>query len=353
MTQTTATSAGKPGGFTDRLRRFWPFGGGSAASGWRGRVGAIVAGIVLTLFLGVCWYWSREPAPLWVNWESQGAPAVKGYATTDTLISVAGTLMDKPGGYLSNDILPPGVILDNIPNWEFGVLVQVRDLARVMRNDYSRSQTQSLEDPDLKEAEPAFSFNPKRWIFPSTESKYRQGIGYLESYRDRLEDSANSDTQFYARADNLREWLAVVEKRLGDLSQRLSASVGQRRVNTDLAGDRAAGTATPRSNDIEVKTPWLQIDDVFYEARGAAWALTHFMRAAEYDFEKVLDDKNAGVSLRQIIRELEASLAPMRSPIVLNGTGFGVTANHSLVMASYLSRANSAVIDLRALLDQG
>jgi hypothetical protein len=43
----------------------------------------------------------------------------------------------------------------------------------------------------------------------------------------------------------------------------------------------------------------------------------------------------------------------MRSPIVLNGTGFGVTANHSLVMASYLSRANSAVIDLRALLDQG
>ena len=102
-----------------------------------------------------------------------------------------------------------------------------------------------------------------------------------------------------------------------------------------------------------VKTPWYQIDDIFFEARGSAWALVHFLRAAEYDFKQVLEDKNATISLRQIIRQLEASLVPIRSPIILNGGGFGLTANHSLVMASYLSRANSAVIDLRDLLDQG
>ena len=34
-------------------------------------------------------------------------------------------------------------------------------------------------------------------------------------------------------------------------------------------------------------------------------------------------------------------------------TGFGLVANHSLVMASYLSRANAAIIDLRDLLAQG
>ena len=341
------------GGLGTRLRGLWPFGRRVSDSGWTGRIGAVVAGVVLAIFLVVCWWWSREPAQMWVRWESQGAPAVTGFATTDTLIDVASTMLDKPGGYLSNDILPPGIVLDNIPNWEKGVLIQVRDLSRVMRNDYSRSQTQSLEDPDLKEAEPAFNFNPNRWIFPSTEKKYREGIEYLVNYRDRLENPGESNTQFYARADNLREWLAVVEKRLGDLSQRLSASIGQRRVNTDLAGDPSANIATPRADDIAVKTPWLEIDDVFYEARGSAWALVHFLRAAEYDFGDVLEDKNARVSLRQIIRELEASLAPMRSPIVLNGTGFGVTANHSLVMASYLSRANSAVIDLRALLSQG
>jgi hypothetical protein len=39
--------------------------------------------------------------------------------------------------------------------------------------------------------------------------------------------------------------------------------------------------------------------------------------------------------------------------MILNGSPFGVLANHSLVMANYLSRANAAVIDLRQLLSQG
>ena len=102
-----------------------------------------------------------------------------------------------------------------------------------------------------------------------------------------------------------------------------------------------------------MRTPWLEIDDVFFEARGTAWALLHFLRAAEFDFAEVLADKNAEASVRQIIRELEASLNPLRSPMVLNGGGYGLTANHSLVMANYLARANAAVINLRELLDRG
>ena len=92
---------------------------------------------------------------------------------------------------------------------------------------------------------------------------------------------------------------------------------------------------------------------MFYEARGASWALLHIFRAIEVDFRKVLSDKNAQASVRQIIIELEESQATMWSPMVLNGSGFGLLANHSLTMAAYLSRANSAVSDLRALLSQG
>ena len=98
---------------------------------------------------------------------------------------------------------------------------------------------------------------------------------------------------------------------------------------------------------------WFEIDDIFFEARGTAWALLHFFRAVEFDFAQVLEDKNATASVRQIIRELEASLAPLRSPMIMNGGGYGLTANHSLVMANYLARANAAVINLRELLDQG
>jgi hypothetical protein len=41
------------------------------------------------------------------------------------------------------------------------------------------------------------------------------------------------------------------------------------------------------------------------------------------------------------------------SPFILNGSGMGLLANHSLVMASYLSRANAGINDLRKLLAQG
>jgi hypothetical protein len=44
---------------------------------------------------------------------------------------------------------------------------------------------------------------------------------------------------------------------------------------------------------------------------------------------------------------------PIQSPIIVNGGGFGLLANHSLVMASYISRANAAIIDLRELLSKG
>ena len=43
----------------------------------------------------------------------------------------------------------------------------------------------------------------------------------------------------------------------------------------------------------------------------------------------------------------------VNAPMILNGEGFGVLANHSLVMASYISRANAAIIDLRDLLTRG
>lgn len=322
-----------------------------------GGLGVIVlALLVLTV---VAWYWSREPDQFDVVANAEqvaqesGRQTVVGYTTTTALERAVDTLLNKPGGYISNDLLPPGVILDNISNWEFGVLVQVRDLSRALRNDWSRSQSQSVEDPDLAGAEPQFNFDSESWMFPPSESEYRTGLKAIKRYRERLNDSNSQDAQFYARADNLVAWLAVVEKRLGSLSQRLSASVGQARINTDLAGDADAAQSTSRPKELEVKTPWLEIDDVFYEARGTTWALVHFLKAVEKDFDGILRKKNAVVSLRQIIRELEATQETVWSPIILNGSGFGLVANHSLVMASYISRANAAIIDLKSLLSQG
>jgi len=322
----------------------------SGGSPWR-RWLLIIVLIYLVIVLVLGMYWSSEPdrIPL----ENLNQPTITGVSTTTALINVASTVLDKPGGYLSNDVSLPGIWLDNIPSWEYGVLIQVRDLSKTLRESFSRSQSQSTEDEDLVIAEPRFNFDTQSWIFPSSESVYREGIKHLIRYQDRLSDNDKTNAQFYARADNLNSWLATVESRLGSLSQRLSASVGQRRINTDLAGEENATQATPAPSELIIKTPWLEIDDVFYESRGTAWALIHFLKAAEVDFADVLKKKNALISLRQIVRELEATQEPIYSVMILSGSGFGMMANHSLVMASYLSRAHAAIIDIRELLSQG
>ncbi len=334
------------------LSRFRQFASSFSGRTWLRSGGAVLA-VIIVLLSAISWYWSRVPDVFWVNSKVDNKPAVVGYATTDTLIRVAQTLLDKPGGYLSNDVMPPGVFLDNIPNWEFGVLQQIRDLARVMRNDYSRSQSQSREDPDIVAAEPHFFFDNDSWILPASESEYREAIKGFTAYRDRLARGGEPEANFYARADNLREWLAQVEKRLGSLTRRLGDSVDTSRINTDLSGDPSAEANMPQRDKVLVGSSWFEIDDVFFEAKGTSWALIHFFRAVEYDFEQVLAKKNAKASVRQIIRELEASQQPLMSPVVLNGSGYGLFANHSLVMANYLARANAAVINLRELLDQG
>jgi len=318
----------------------------------------ILVAIIFSFYLlGV--YWSFEPeemnikAMVTADAKADGVVPVVGYTTTTALIRVTEKLWDKPGGYLSNDAMPPSIFLDNIPAWEFGVLEMIRDMSLIMRQGFSRSQSQSLENKQLKAAQPRFNIDHTRWAFPSSEGEYAKGVKDLYQYRQELADPNSQNAQFYARADNLRSWLKEVEKRLGSYSQRLSASVGREQTNTDLAGDSVAKQSTVTATHLTLKTSWWKIDDEFYEARGAAWALLHFLKAIEIDFDGVLAKKNAKASLQQIIKELEASQQPIWSPMILNGDGFGFLANHSLVMANYISRANAAIIDLNELLNRG
>lgn len=323
------------------------------------KIGAAVLAFIVILLTLIGWYWSIEPNTFNVrekaaqNALNSNEQVVAGYAVTTSLIEVGNTLLNKPGGYLSNDVTPPSLFMDNMPAWEFGALEMVRDLALAMRKDFSRSQSQSVENAMLVKAQPKLNIDHRSWLLPSAESSYAEAIDLLIDYRTELGNAKADNSQFYTRADNLREWLKQVEKRLGSLSQRLSASVGTDQLNVDLAGDPEAHQSTPTQREQQTKTSWFKLDDNFYEARGASWALLHFLKAVEQDFADVLEKKNATVSLQQIIRELEATQQTVWSPMILNGSGFGTLANHSLVMANYISRANAALIELSELLSQG
>jgi len=304
-------------------------------------------------------WWGRPPSSYDVKAKAQATAKINnheivpGYTTTTTLIDVTSWLIEKPGGFFSNDVTPPGLFMDNVPAFEYGALEQIRDLSLAMRLDFSRSPSQTTGDKDLEKAQEKINTSHKNWALPSAEKEYRQAIASLMHYRTRLAANNQSDAQFYSRADNLNAWLAAVEKRLGSLAQRLSLSVEQDGYNTLSGGDPSARQSSETAPQMQIKTPWFQIDDVFYESRGATWALLHFLKAVEVDFTKVLEKKNAQVILKQIIRDLESTQAVVWSPVILNGSGFSLLANHSQVMADYVSRANTAIIAVRRLLEQG
>jgi hypothetical protein len=306
--------------------------------------------VILVLATILAQYSSMEPEQFNVQEEALKSSqktnirlVPNGYVYSNTLAILITTLLDKNGGYLSNDVAPPSVFLDNMPSWEFGALVMVRDGASALRNHFARSQSQSSEDPDLAKAEPYFYYEHTSWALPSTEGEYRKGNRALKRYMHRLLNTrAQNRAQFYSRADNLRQYFEVVEKRLGGLSARLIASTG--RLQPTNINERYATM---------MQTSWIKIDDVFWEARGATWALVHLLKAVEHDFGNVLADKNATETMQRVIHELEKAITPIWSPMILNGDGFGILSNYSLTMATYITRANAATLDLRDIMMRG
>lgn len=319
--------------------------------------------IAATLTLGVVGvgcvgiYWDKEPSAFNVQDNlTQTAdrlklPVVAGTATITTLMKMTNILFEKRGGFLSNDILPPGLLMDNQPEWEYGVLMQIRDMTRALTDKMGHADDKADDDADLALAETRFAVEHSSWIMPDAEADYHEGNDFLQQYLERLSNTEDPDAVFITRADKLNFWLGLVEVRLAGLSQRLSASVAQDSIQDDAVADQQP-PQTPRAKMRRLQTGWLQIDNVFYEARGSSWALIHLLHAVETDFADVLKDKNAQLQLAQIIHDLEATQQNVSSPVILNGSGFGLWANHSLVMASYIAQANAGVAELRAVLNK-
>jgi hypothetical protein len=317
---------------------------GGRGGPWRWLLAAV--GVVLVLNLTLMLWWGWQPVPFDVaeatraELQQSGGEAVPGTAFTAATIAVGETLLHKPGGFLHNDRLPPGALMKNGPSWECGGVMAVRDAVQALRDGFSRAQSQSIENLDVKRADMRFAMDPKAWMLPAAEGSYQEGTEALRAY---FADLANGRAVFQPRADNLADYLGMVEKRLGNFGVRLGAAVGG-----GLA-PMGAGDGSAAGGDLESR----RVTEVFYCARGYAWALLHLMRAVEQDFGPMLADKQAEAQVARIIQDLSGAIKRLRSPVVLNGGGLGFFANHSMVAASYISRVNAAMIDLRLLLEQG
>ncbi|GAB2796331.1 hypothetical protein GCM10027040_23490 [Halomonas shantousis] len=265
--------------------------------------------------------------------EQRSVPVVPGEATVATTITLISTLLDKPGGYLRNDVMPPGLWLDNMPSWEYGVLSQVR-LTTAVLGDHLAEGTSIVD-----EAREALSADSERWLFPSAEERYGEAAESLEIYLHQLRAEGGAHATFNNGSEGLVAWLDEVERQLEMQTRQLAANVSDGRGR-----DAELQAMADASNS------WFEIDNVFYEARGNTWALIHLLKAVQQDFAEVLSQESRN-TMSQLLAVLEASQARLWSPVVLNGSGFGFFANHSLMMANYTLRATSLVQQLRQQLN--
>ncbi|MBZ9568906.1 DUF2333 family protein [Modicisalibacter tunisiensis] len=283
---------------------------------WKPLLTLVIVYLVVCLGLGI--WWSQRPGDI-VTADAADTPSpVRGLATVTALEGVVETLLDKPGGLLSNDVFPPGLWLDNMPSWEGGVLDQARVMAAALP-DLSGQTPAALED-----AQAALNADRGDWLYPGAERRYAKAVGALQGYQDALAQSTVSG--FVGDGKPLAAWLNASARHFQRQTQHLLANVDDPDALRELGVSDA---------ELPEATPWFRIDNVFYTARGEAWAFTQLLRATRRDYADLIASADAGELWERLIAELELAQRRVWSPVILNGSGFGLFANHSLVLANH------------------
>jgi hypothetical protein len=295
---------------------------------------AAVAGLIALFYVFGSIYYYRFPEHFELPVPERHKP---GIFLTDTLIRIAEGMTAH---WLPNDVLWPTVLLDNPQNFQLGELEAIRYAVKSLRDDLSRMRTTDQIDADIDRAAANFFFEPMRWAFPSAESRYRRAIADLQRYRARLE---NDEATFSPRADNLHKFLGDIASLLGGVSNRLANA--PRDIQTRITEETAGDVVLERERDIQHLTPWREIDDNFYYARGVLFVLRQLMLAVKYDFSEIITQRNTGNLVTSIIRTLDrAQFEPL---IIANGDRGSLWANHSLQLQALLEDARQKIRSLQ------
>jgi hypothetical protein len=305
---------------------------------WKRRFILILTAVVLFVLIVMVIH-SRKPEPFVV---SDTDPSVRGSRFVHTNLLL---IEQMYGDWLPNDLFWPTVFLDNMPNFQIGELEVVRYNVRVLRDNLTRMRTTDTLDPHAESAFTALSNDPYKWWFPSAESKWKQAHRSLQTFLDNLRAGKSF---FYPRADNLVELLSQYVSLMGGLNTRLINAPGDLK-STLVVEDVKKGQEDVTRVDIDI--PWHRIDDNFYYAQGAAYALYQSFKAIRIDFIDVLKDKN---SLKLVDKILENLARCQFEPLIIfNGDPESIFANHSLNLSGVFNDARQKIDSLIVALARG
>ena len=253
-------------------------------------------------------------------------------------VAMASALMDREvnsnGWKPSQPLIYPSALMDNMPNYQTGILLSVRAFCLEMKDYVARLRGSGGTDPDLDQAFSDFSYAPDTWFFAarfpfvgaSSPHFYRDGIQHLRSYNTRV---AEHQAVYEPRVDTL---MAVLN--------RLSLSLG------DASNDLKNQMSTP-GGLFDTKA-----DDVFYHTKGQAYGAMMILQGMRQDYDKIIRDRAAANLWAAMSDELKI-ITELRPLIVSNGGRDSVVvANHLAVEGVALERARQRMRELQNILQQ-
>jgi hypothetical protein len=180
-------------------------------------------------------------------------------------------------------------------------------------------------DPHLVAADTDFRNDAERWILPSPERKYEDGIEQLRAYVAGLHTTPPSSRELNTRAVELIRLFQTW---------------------TDLLGDAHANLYRMVKDDGSAIHSW-DCDHYFYHAQGYAHVMFYMMQALEREYTGQIKDDPV---LKDMWRETVDALgkaAVLKPLIVMNGSPEGLFANHRRNLDGFISEARQKMYSIR------
>jgi hypothetical protein len=218
---------------------------------------------------------------------------------------------------------------DNNSWRQIGIIMAVRETSRVFKDDLTKISSNEY-DPNLVIADTDFRNDAERWILPSAETKYKDGVEHLRMYVAGL----------HANPQTSRE-----------LNQRNVELVTLFEAWGDLLGDAHAMLYTKTNPDGTPVHAW-QDDNYFYHAQGYAHVMYYMLLAVKREYHQAQSIKPV---IEQLMDETLVPLqkaATMKPVIVLDGSETGIFANHRHNLDAYISEARQKMYSIREELER-
>ncbi len=228
----------------------------------------------------------------------------------------------------------PGAALDNMPNFQQGIVYALSRFAIEMSDQIGRTRGSSEVDSDLDKAAGLLKYAGDVWVWDfsvslaptaPSDSQYRAARRSLISYNDRL---ARGEATFDTRADNLQTTL-----------ERIAADLGSGSAVIDTYILENSGSLID-----------FHADDIYYRNKGRLYAYYLLLEALRTDFKDVIGEKDVTKAWDQMLQSLKiaASAQPL---VVINGDPDSFwRPSHLTSQGFYLLRARTQLKEVANIL---